>query len=345
MHTDPSESKKLMKQIITLVTILTLALAGGCSSTLSRGSDVEGAGISQLSTSKTDVPAELRLIERNIEQGRARKAGKLVDKWIKKNSESEFMDFALFLKGQALFARKLYYQSFLAYDELLDKYPASTFFSKALYRQADIARLFLSGAKRKIWKFIPINAQTEAISILERIAERWPGSELAATSLMMKADHHFEKEQFLEAQSSYQMVIDSYKNVYNDIADRSAAETPGKGAPPVSYYEQALLGCAKATHNQYRGPDYDTGCLSDAIIRYEQYKLSFPEKARRSGIDQQIALIRQQQAGKEFEIADYYHRTHSSDVARYYWNIIRQGWPETEWAQKAQQKLDESKQN
>ena len=256
---------------------------------------------------------------------------KIIKKWIKKNQNSPNMDKALFLRGRSLFARKLYYQAFESFEKLLDEHAASELFEAALYKETEIACLFLIGKKRRVFGFIPSSARTEGITILEQTAQRWPGSELAAKALMIKADYHNDKGQPLEAQYGYQAVIDECKN--------SRQSSPGIAV----LYEQAMLRCAEVTHKQFCGPEYDGTCLREALIRYQQYQLSFPEQARQNNIDRRIELISNQQAQKELEIAGYYQRTHKNDAAELYWKMIRQRWNYTEWAQLAQDNIEEDK--
>ena len=254
---------------------------------------------------------------------------KTIKKWIKNNQKSPNMDKALFRQGQALFERKLYYQAFESFEKLLDEHAASELFEAALYKETEIACLFLIGEKRKVFGFIPASARTEGITILEQTAQRWPGSELAAKALMIKADYHNDKKQPLEAQYGYQAVIDEGKN--------SRQSSPGIAA----LYEQAMLRCAEVTHKQFRGPEYDGTCLREALIRYQQYQLSFPEQARQNNVNSQIELISNQQAQKELAIADYYQRTHKNDAAELYWKMIQKRWNFTEWAQLTPDNLED----
>ena len=194
----------------------------------------------------------------------------------------------------------------------------------------EIACLFLTGSKRKVWGFIPVRAHTEALSILEKVADRWPSSELAGSALMIKADYYFDTGRFLEAQLAYQDVIDTCK----DISRVSSLGT--------SLYETALLKSAHATYLQYRGPYYDASCLDDTIIRYQRYQLSFPQQARQRGIAEEIRKIQDQQAQKELEIADYYMRTNRIQAARFYWEIIAKRWGQTSWGQQARDHLNDN---
>jgi outer membrane protein assembly factor BamD (BamD/ComL family) len=311
----------MQRKILTTFLLLGMFVVGqGCAN------QVEKIGQDQV-LKVNDLPPDLAEVAQKLQQDRPKKAYKLVKKWIKKNKDSEensqYMDQALFFKGQALFERKLYYQAFEAYDEMLDGYGGSSLFEAAINQEVEIARRFLAGAKRKVWGFIPSSARTEGLEILDRVVERWPGSELAARALTMQAEHYYHRGRFIEAQSTYQVLVEHYSK--------------------SNYYPDALLRNAEATQAQYEGPLYDSGCLTDALIRYEHYQARFPIEAQELGIRQRMERINWQQAQKHYKIADYYRRTHRSEAAQFYGDYIRQQWPDSVWTSRVQEMLDQQK--
>jgi len=264
-------------------------------------------------------PAELDQIEQLIKENHPDQALKDAKKWIKDHQDSDFLDEATFLKAQALFDKKLYHQAFRTYEKLLDNYATSRRFETALEQEVEIARRFLAGAKRKIWGWLPSGARTEALEIIDRVAQRWPGSQLAATALMMKADYYYRKGRFDEAQLTYQIIVDNYAT--------------------SDAFEPALLGSAQSLHSQYHGPRYDGAPLHEAWFRYQQYQARYPQQAQNLGVAERLSQIETQLAHKDFVIADFYRRTHQPDAARHYWNYIPQRWPDTVSAHKARQML------
>ena len=269
----------------------------------------------------TELPEQLALAQQQLEADRPGKAIKTIKKWAKKNADSPEMDQALFIKGKALMARKRYYQAFLVFEELLDEHSATSLFEPVLQKQVAIAEAFLSGEKRVVWGFIRTSARTEAAEILERVVERWPGSELAAKALMIEADCYYDDKRYIDAQETYQLVIDNYTR--------------------SQYYSRALLRSAEATDVQYLGVTYDTSCLDDARIRYQQFQLQFPELAREAQISERLARIREQEVAKEFQIADFYRRTGKTDSACWYWRVIIERWPDSQLAQQSRELLRE----
>jgi len=309
--------ESLMKQyviVILAVGLMTAVVGCGGSGPAAANSAAQEAWVSTL-------PSELGAAHEKLANGKASKALKLVEKWKEANGDSEYMDKALYLEGKAYFAKKLYYQAYKAYEELLDGYATSELFSEVLEQEVEIARLFLAGAKRKVWKVFPISARSDAIVILERVTERWPGSALAGQALMMQADYYMSQKRYLEAQQTYQLVVEHYK------------DSP--------YYLQALRQNAEATYAQYHGSRYDTVCLEEARIRYQRYHREAPGKMDRAEIDGQLDIIEHYQVAKELEIADFYRRTGQIAAARYYWNSICQRWGDTDKTAQAQVLLEE----
>lgn len=313
---------------IVLGAALTLALLNlaGCTKPGFKAKMVTKTSLGQPNF-RTDLPETLTIAHHEIKSSEPKRANRLIDRWIKKMRRqkkkvedakqryNEYIDHALYFLGMARFDRGRYYHAWEAYEELVKDHSASPLFPYALYRQVEIAEKLLEGEKRIVWGFLPLPAYTEGEEILENVAERWPGSELAGNALMMLADFHNYQERYLEAQLGYQILVDNYQN--------------------TAFYEPALRKNAETTHAQYQGSPYDTNCLREALIRYQQYQLSYPEKAEQIGVARRIELIRNQMALKDFEIADFYYRTHKLDAARYYWQRIAAKYQDTDWASRS----------
>ncbi|MCP4708961.1 MAG: tetratricopeptide repeat protein [Planctomycetes bacterium] len=263
-----------------------------------------------------NLNTHLTPIQQLIDQGDTKTALKMVDEWIKQNPDSEVTDQALFLKAQAYFDNNSYHNASYAYEDLLNGYSTSTLYETSLRQEMEIARLYLTGKKRILWDFLPIKAHSDAIVILDGIFERWPLSPLAAQALMMQADYFSQNGRFLEAESTYQLLVDHYRN--------------------SQFFEAALLGSAQASQAQFQGPNYDSRCLTNARFKYERYRAMFPENAQKFGVAERINRIDWQEGEKCFLIGDYYRRTKRMGAARYYLEYIIQRWPGGEWALKAE---------
>ena len=265
--------------------------------------------------SESEIPRELAAVQTLIDSGSTRKACKKVIKWVKANPASEYMELGLKLEGDAFFARKEYYKSYLAYEKILNEYGATTYFSYAIEREIAIAQKFLAGQKRRFWKIFWVTARLEGLTILDDIDSRWPGSAAGARAIMTRADYFYDYEKYFEAEQEYHRLIVAYAK--------------------SCYYPRAMYREAESKLKQFEGVYYDSICLDEAQVLYQQYKLRFPADAARLNVDAKLEFISSEKVKKEYEIADFYYRTGKTRQAVIYWNSVIEMAPESDYAQKA----------
>ena len=127
---------------------------------------------------------QLDRVEVLLHDGNTKAAEKMVIAWLKDHKSHPQRDRALFLTAQVFFQSGDRIKSFYYCDELLDEYPDSSLYYRALELQYRIADQFLDGYKRK-WLGMPMfTAYDEAIEMLFRIQNRSPGSPLAERAML-----------------------------------------------------------------------------------------------------------------------------------------------------------------
>lgn len=267
----------------------------------------------------TPMPAELIEAQNFIDQGKPKKACKILVRWIPRHENHPHMDEALWLKAQTYLDRKKYYHAGETYEKLLKDHSASNHFSEVLARQVDIAERFLKGHKRRVMWIFKIPATTDAIEMLDKVSQRWPGSPLAARAIMMQADFFYGKKRYDEAQQTYQLIADHYQT--------------------SEHYRRALWQNAQATFEQFTGAEYDSTPLQEAKIRYTLCRGRLPDDVEETRIDQRLTEIEELLAQKEVTIGDYYQRTEKHQQAGYSWRYVMDRWPDSFWAKQAQRRL------
>ncbi len=284
-----------------LITLFMLALAGLFS------------GCNKPKIEDTDrTQSKLQEIQSNYDSGKNHKAAKEAARLVKDYPSSPYMERALMLQADSLYAKGDYYQAYETYDKILDQFGATDSFAYLIDRETDIAQRFLAGSKRRFWKIFWIPAAYEGLKILDDIDARWPGSEAGAKAIMLRADHYYRKGKFFEAEQEYHRIVVSYEK--------------------SCHFPRAMYQEAQSKYMQYEGIYYDTICLEEAVVLYNQFKERFPEKARSLEVDQRLAWIKDQQVQKEYEIADYYYRTGRIPQAVVYWNNVIEMDPQSEFA-------------
>jgi outer membrane protein assembly factor BamD (BamD/ComL family) len=255
---------------------------------------------------------------RLLAEGRPGKARKLLARWTEDNPDHERYFEGLYLLGEAEFERGHYYQAYENY-ELVAENTAGELFYKTLRREMDVARAFLSGEKRIVWKFMRLPAYDDGIEILDRVWERVPGTRLGEEALKLKADYFFEVGDMDLAQDEYVHLAREY--------------------PHGRYVQLAMLRGAEAAAAAFPGIRFDDRALLDAQVRYRQVQTSFPPYAQRERVADRLEGIRQQRAEKDLDIARWYERTGRAGAAEFYYRLILKERPDTLAASEAQRRL------
>jgi len=218
-------------------------------------------------------------------------------------------DLDAFMEAETLYAQGRWVEAVRAYDAFMDAWPDSRFFESALEREFSIATAFLGGEKRRVLKVLKLSGYEEGAKIMQRIADRAGDAPIAQRALVTLARSYEKRGEYLDAYETWA-----------DISNRWPTGPMG---------QTALLEMAQSLHSAYKGPLYDPTTLASARTYYKNYALRYPQDAARHEIEEKIDLIVEQQAYKEYVTGVYYDRTDHPDAARYYYELVRKTWPDT----------------
>ena len=254
---------------------------------------------------------ECTLIRQYVEKGWNRTAVREADRFVKKYPAEPTVEEVLMLAGRAELAGGRYFQAYEYFEQQLTRFPSGRYFERALQYESEAAEAFLAGKKRIVWGIFYLPAQDDGITILGKIAEHAPGSALAEKSLMRIADYYYQERKYPEAVHAY----DRYLEVF---ARAERAST-------------AMLQAARASLASYRGPEYDDTPLLEARQRYLMFAQRFPLQADRADVPRILEQIRASLAQKAYATADFYERTGRREPAKYYYRLVVEQYPQTEW--------------
>jgi len=224
-------------------------------------------------------------------------------------------DLDVFMEAETLYAEGKWPKAVNKYDDLIETWPNSRLYESALQRQFSIAVAFLNGEKRKVLKVLKLSAYEEGAKIIRRIADRAGDASIAKRGLVTLAESYEKRAKFLDAYETWA-----------DISSRWPTADTGR---------QSLLGMARSLHLAYGGPKYDAASLLSAKSYYQNFKLRYPQLTNEHQIDEQITLINEQLAYKQFAIGWYYERTGSIHAANLYYQYVLDNWPDTTAAKMA----------
>jgi outer membrane assembly lipoprotein YfiO len=275
------------------------------------------------STSAATQPAAtdptLSLIEQLIQQHQFADARKRCVEWLLANKRSPLRDRGLFLEADALYGYGNRVKAFFYLDELMDEYPESNLFYRALEKQFLIADQYLNGYKRRLLYMPILGAEEEAVEMMYRIQQRSPGSPLAEKALLRTADYYYSDGEFDLATDAYAAYIRSY---------------PRSDILPRIRLRQAFSNLA-----QFRGLRFDATPVIDARIQLVAMIDDYPQVAEQENIPEVLQRIDETFARKLFGIADFYSRTHEPKAAVYTYRFLASTYPQSPEAAKAKAAL------
>lgn len=262
---------------------------------------------------------QLQTIRQTLAQDDGKQAAQLIDQWIESHPEHPMGAQAHLLRGDTRVAQHHYFESLFDYEHVIRQYPASLEFHEALEREYNIAKLFASGVKRRLWGMRILSAAGEAEEIFIRIQERSPGSPLGELASIALGDFYFDRTQMTSAAEAYQLFLDNY--------------------PQSEHIQRAMLQLIRANLATFKGPAFDPTGLIDAAQRIKTFQDRFPAAAERAGTDALLVRIDESLASKMLYTAQWYQKRNNRIGAIHTYRRIVQDYPRTVVAQTAIDRL------
>lgn len=268
-----------------------------------------------------DTPeGELQTVRRLIAEDQPKRAQKLAERWLEAHGDHPLRPEAMLLLGDAKVADRDFYQSLFDYEKLIRAYPQSEQYQTALEREFEIARLFVTGTKRKQWGLRILPADGEGEELLIRIQERSPGSPLGERASLLLADYYFGEGQMGLATDAYDLFLMNY--------------------PRSTKREWAMLRLIQASLARFRGPGFDKTGLLDARVRLDTYREEFPAAAERIGATALLARIDESLARHAMVTAKWYASRGEMASAAYLYRRVVAEHPRTAAAAEALERFE-----
>ncbi len=211
-----------------------------------------------------------------------------------------------------------YYLAHKAYKELIEKYPFSDYFSKAIEREFELGKRFLQGYRRKFWDITkPI--ENPAPEVFDLIVSASPYSKFAPAALYYKGLYYKKRKEYAEATSAFEHLLNAYPDSeYVDKAEYQIAMT---------YYEMSL------------DPQYDQVFTEKAINAIKKFLAKYPESSFRDRAQEILAELTEKQAQHSLSIAKFYLKQGKEKAAKIYLEEVVDNYPNTKASQEAQELL------
>lgn len=213
------------------------------------------------------------------------------------------------------------YDAFKAYQKVIDLYPYTEFVDEVIEREFKIGEMFFSGKKLKILGLLKISAKDKAIEIFKIVADNAPYGKYADVAIFNEALSYKDISDYDNAIITFKKLIDDYPN--SDFIDRARYQ---------------LAECSKLLS---LNSDYDQTPTIIARKEFEKFIDKYPESKMSDNAVEIIAKLKNREAKNAYNIGEFYEERLIPESAVIYYRDIVENYPDTEWAKKAQERLNE----
>jgi outer membrane protein assembly factor BamD (BamD/ComL family) len=255
---------------------------------------------------------------------------------------------ALYYEAECERLQNAYPKAAELYLALLNSYPLGRHSAEARQRVYDIANYWLDDTREymevckekkagKRWFVWPMSylhfektkptfdEEGHAMRMLEAVYITDPTGPLAEKALFYLGSVKFFREDYVEADHYFSQLVKHHPN--------------GKMAPKAL---QLSIICKQMSTG---GSEYDLRLVSEARDLVDVAYRTYPELAnnQKEFLDGQIYSIAQQQADKDWKIAEFYRRTGHPGSAYFYYELVRRRYHGTDYEKKAIERMAELK--
>ena len=237
---------------------------------------------------------------------------------------------AYFMAAESYFFAEEYPKAEDYYVKLIKEYPRTRYQDRVDQRRMEIGNYWLQFPDKFYnvnWtdKTKPLNdTQNHGKRVLEKMLLDSPTGRLADDAIMDIANTEFKRENWNEALDRYRDLI----TVYTDSPHQ---------------FDAHFLG-AKAALLAYQGPQYSSEPLEQADKLLKQMVRQFSKQAseRKEPIAEMLAEVKYRQAERLYDEATYRNNKQEYAAAIVYCDRILGNYPDTPFAEKAQEIIDEA---
>lgn len=216
--------------------------------------------------------------------------------------------------------RGSFYDAYLAYQKVIEKYPFSPRVNEVIEKEYRIAQRFMEGETRKIGK-IPVPVENPAVEILKKVVENAPYGKFAPEAqyklgLVLKSLGYY-----MDAQDEFEKVVANYPNSeWVEAAKFQIAATLERISPKTGY-----------------DPQYS----KEAREKFEEFIKRHPDAELTNKAQEHISLLRNKEAKSNFDIAQFYFKNKAYDAAKIYYQIVIDYYNDTDFAQISASRISE----
>lgn len=213
------------------------------------------------------------------------------------------------------------YEAFKAYQKVIDTYPYTELVNEIIEREYNIADAFFGGKMIKIVGKWQMPAKDKAIEIFKTVADNAPYGKYADLAKFKAGMSYKDIQDYDSAILMFKDVIDRYPN--SSVIDKARFQ---------------LAECSKLLAVK---PAYDQTPTNVARKEFEDFLKKHPESDMAPDAKKVIDKLKSSEAENAYETGKFYEARRAPKSAVIYYEDIILNYSDTEWAKKAQERLDE----
>lgn len=211
--------------------------------------------------------------------------------------------------------------------EYLNRTTSPRHFEEAIQLKFQIAEQFRSGAKKPLFGShkLPkvLSAKEDALVIYEDVIAAMPHDEIAAKSLLGKAQIEAGFEEYKQSLETLDLLIRRFPK--HDLA------------------AQAFLEKSHVYLMQSQDRSLDPALLDLADLNLHKFRLAFPREERIVQVEKDVSDIQETFAEHLMDVGRFFEKTHKLPAAMLYYSKVLEQYPGTQAAMKADAKLAQLK--
>lgn len=291
--------------------------------------------------------ASAKLLMKENQYADAEKWFRYLGQKAEKQKNNEVFEDCIFNEAECLFAQGYYPKARDTYAKLVKTFPTTRYRRESIERQNYIAEFWLEDTRKEMqayeektegkrWFVMPtlfnwerekptFDQENYALKACESVYTQDPSGPLAPQALFRAGGVNFYRERYDDADLDYSLLVEQY--------------------PRSSLAPAAMELAIQSKIRQVGGPEYDGRKLTEARQMVDKAVRSFPElNDKKAFLDRTLHSINEQQAQKDFNVAEFYTRTKHPGAAHFYYELVRLRYPGTEWEKKAIARLEDIRQ-
>jgi len=213
------------------------------------------------------------------------------------------------------------YEAYKAYQKVIDLYPYTDLVDEVIEREYKIGVSFFEGKKLKILGPLAVPAKDKAVEILKTVAENAPYGKFAEPAIFKSGLAYKDIADYNNAILMFKDIIDKYPN--------------------GSFLNQARYQLAECSKLMSLKADYDQTPTEVARKEFEDFIEKNPDDDLSDEAREIVYKLKYKEAEGAYNTGQFYESRRKKDSAIVYYEDVIDNYPDTEWAKKAQERLNE----